>query len=129
MNDMDERKYLSLNGISSYKKSFLLSNDVWNIVVQWDALAKNTIGSQFVRAIDSISSNIAEGFGRYGKKDKVYFYRIARASTYESLDWLEKSKRRDFLSSERYDSIFGILKELPKDINTLIKYTRDRLVQ
>ena len=126
---MDERKYLSLNGISSYKKSFLLSNDVWNIVVQWDALAKNTIGSQFVRAIDSISSNIAEGFGRYGKKDKVCFYRIARALTYESLDWLEKSKRRDLISSERYDSIFGILKELPKDINTLIKYTRDRLVQ
>lgn len=125
---MDERKYLSLNDISSYKKSFLLSNDVWDIVVQWDALAKNTIGSQFVRAIDSISANIAEGFGRYGKKDKVYFYRIARASTYESLDWLEKSKRRDLLSSEQYDYIFGVLKELPKDINVLIKYTNDHLV-
>ena len=126
---MDERKYLSLNDISSYKKSFLLSNDVWDIVVQWGAFAKNTVGSQFVRAIDSISANIAEGFGRYGKKDKVYFYRIARASTYESLDWLEKSKRRDLISPERYDFIFRILKELPKDINALIKYTRDRLVQ
>ena len=126
---MDEKKYLTLNDISSYRKSFLLSNDVWDSVVCWDMFARNTVGSQFVRAVDSISANIAEGFGRYGKKDKVYFYRIARASTYESLDWLEKSKRRNHLSSERYEYIFGILKELPKDINTLIKYTRDRLVQ
>lgn len=126
---MDEKKYLTLNNISSYKKSFLLSNDVWDVVVRWDTLAKNTVGSQFVRAVDSISANIAEGFGRYGKKDKIHFYRIARASTYESLDWLEKSKRRLLLSPKRYECIFEILRELPKDINTLIKYTRDHLVQ
>ena len=75
----------------------------------------------------SITGNIAEGFGRYGKKDKVFFYRIARASVYESLDWLEKSKRRNLITEEDYTHIFKDLKELPKDINTLIKYTNDRL--
>lgn len=29
---------------------------------------------QIINAIDSISANIAEGFGRYGKKDKIKFY-------------------------------------------------------
>ena len=30
---------------------------------------------QYIRAIDSISSNLAEGFGRYHKKDKIHFYK------------------------------------------------------
>jgi len=30
--------------------------------------AKDTIGKQFARSVDSISANIAEGFGRYTKK-------------------------------------------------------------
>ncbi len=121
------QEYLTLNKISSYKKAFALSNVVWDIVTLWEVFARQTVGSQFARAIDSVSANIAEGFGRYGKKDKVFFYRIARASVYESLDWLEKSKRRNLIEEKDYEYIFKSLKELPKDINTLIKYTNDHL--
>ncbi|MBP9751399.1 MAG: four helix bundle protein [Candidatus Moranbacteria bacterium] len=124
---MEQERFLTLNKITAYKKSFALSNDIWGLVGKWDEFSKRTIGSQFVRAIDSVSANIAEGFGRYEKKDKVQFYRIARGSAYESLDWLEKSKRRKLLSEKEYGRIFLILKELPKDINTLIKYTNDHL--
>lgn len=124
---MDQKEFLTLNKISSYKKAFALSNFVWDIVTKWETFSRQTVGSQFTRAIDSASANIAEGFGRYGKKDKVFFYRIARASVYESLDWLEKSKRRSLLTEKDYNYIFNNLKELPKDINTLIKYTNDHL--
>ncbi len=119
--------YLKLNDISSYKIAFGLSNYAWDIIMKWDNFTKNTVGSQFVRAIDSISANIAEGFGRYGKKDKVYFYRIARASAYESLDWLEKCNRRGIISVKDYDHILKALKHMPKEINTLIKFTNDNL--
>lgn len=95
--------------------------------MKWDIFAKRTVGSQFVRSIDSISANIAEGFGRHGKKDKIVFYRIARASVYESLDWLEKSKRRNLIQEKEYKYVFQILKALPRDINSLIKYTNDNL--
>ncbi|MFA6402703.1 MAG: four helix bundle protein [Salinivirgaceae bacterium] len=57
--------YLKLNDISAYKIAFHLSNYVWDIVLTWDYFAKDTIGKQFVRSTDSISANIAEGFGRY----------------------------------------------------------------
>ncbi|MCF8235719.1 MAG: four helix bundle protein [Bacteroidales bacterium] len=72
-----EKKYLQLNDIGAYKKAFYLSNNVWNIVMDWDYFAKDTIGKQFVRSIDSISANIAEGFGRYSKRDKIKYYRIS----------------------------------------------------
>lgn len=77
---MSEGEYLTLNKVRVYKLSFALSNEVWEMIVEWDEFSKRSVGLQFVRAIDSISANIAEGFGRYGKKDKVHFYRIARAS-------------------------------------------------
>jgi four helix bundle protein len=120
-------EYLTLNKINAYRLAFSLSNDVWDIVMKWDDFQRKTVGSQFVRAIDSISANIAEGFGRYGKKDKVFFYRIARASSYESLDWLEKSKRRKLIDQKEYDRTFAALSSFPKEINSLIKYTNDRL--
>jgi four helix bundle protein len=67
-------KYLMLNDIGAYKISYHLSNKIWNVVIKWDFFAKDTIGKQFVRSVDSISANIAEGFGRYSKKDKILFY-------------------------------------------------------
>ncbi len=126
MAEKSEKKYLTLNQIGAYRKSFNLSNYGWDIIFKWDNFSKNTIGSQFVRSLDSISANIAEGFGRYGKKDKIVFYRIARASVYESLDWLEKSRRK-LIKEKDYEYIFSILQNFPKEINALIKYTNNNL--
>lgn len=39
--------------------------------------------SQIKRASTSIAANIAEGFGRKGKKDKLRFYNFSRASLLE----------------------------------------------
>jgi len=120
-------KYLQLNDIDCYKNSFALSNYVWDIIAKWDWFAKKTVGIQFVTAIDSIPANIAEGFGRYGKKDKIKFYYYSFGSTKESLDWNEKSKLRKLLSNEEYKHIFDELQILPKEIHQLIKFTNDKL--
>jgi four helix bundle protein len=119
--------YLMLNDISAYKMSFSLSNYVWEIVVGWNYFEKDTIGKQFVRSIDSISANIAEGFGRYGKKDKIHFYRYSFGSVKESLDWNEKAKERKLLSTEQYQYILKVLNNLPREINYLIKFTNEKL--
>jgi len=124
---MDTKKYLQLNDIDCYKEAFLLSNYVWTMVIQWDNFSKNTLGIQFVQAIDSISANIAEGFGRYGKKDKIKFYFYSFGSVKESLDWNEKSKIRKLIKTEEYEHIFSILQHSPKSIHQLIKYTNTKL--
>jgi four helix bundle protein len=116
-----------LNDLDAYKKSFALSNYVWKLVIKWDYFTKDTTGKQFVRAIDSISANIAEGFGRYNKKDKVKFYRYSFGSVKESLDWNEKAKIRLLLRDEEYKHIFKELNGLPKEINWLIKFTNQKL--
>lgn len=122
-----EKKYLRLNDINAYKISFNLSNYVWNIVVMWNYFAKDTIGKQWVRALDSNSSNIAEGFGRYGKKDKIKFYRYSFSSIKESMDWAQKAKVRKLITEEQYQYIMGELNKLPREINSLIKFTNEKL--
>ena len=122
-----EKKYLQLNNVSSYKISFHLSNYIWDIIINWDYFAKDTIGKQFTRSIDSISANIAEGFGRYNKKDKIKFYRYSFSSLKESLDWNEKARIRKLLTEEQYEYILKELNKLPRELNYLIKFTNEKL--
>ena len=125
----DEKNYLKLNDLEAYKIAFHLSNYIWEIVYpEWDFFAKKTIGVQMVNAVDSISANIAEGFGRYFKKDKINFYRYSKGSLKESFDWNEKARVRKLITGEQYKYIFGELEKLPKALNVLIKYTNDKLL-
>jgi four helix bundle protein len=120
-------KYLELNNISSYKKAFNLSNHVWDIVLKWDYFAKNTVGQQLVRSVDSISANIAEGFGRYTKKDKIKFYRISFGSLKETEDWLNKAFYRRLITKSQHHEINKTIQDLPREINSLIRFTNDKL--
>lgn len=124
---MEDKKFLRLTDIESYKISHHLSNKVWDIVLQWDYFAKDTVGKQLVRAVDSISANIAEGFGRYHKKDKVKFYRYSQGSTLESVNWIEKAYNRNLINEAQYKELLETLKSLPRQINHLIKFTNEKL--
>lgn len=120
-------KYLQLNDIDCYKRALNLSNYVWDIIIDWKWFAKQTVGVQFTTAVDSVSANIAEGFGRYGKKDKIKFYYYSFGSVKESLDWNEKSKTRKLLNKKQYEFILNELQTLLKEIHQLIKFTNERL--
>ena len=119
--------YLKINDIEAYNIGFTFSNKVWDFVLAWSYLAQKTIGAQFIDAADSISANIAEGFGRYHKKDKIKFYHYSRGSVLECIDWLEKSKVRNLITPGQYNELRNELEKLPKSINSLIKYTDQQL--
>ena len=121
------KKYLRLNDIEAYRVAFRLSNVVWDEVTGWDYFARDTVGKQFVRAMDSVSANVAEGFGRYHKKDKIKFYRYASGSLKECFDWNEKARTHNLLSQKAYDTIFTQLQDLPRALNQLIYYTNQTL--
>ena len=121
------KKYLEVKDISAYKISFDLSNYVWDVVIKWNYFSKDTVGRQLVRAVDSISANIAEGFGRYFKKDKINFYRYSYGSIIECFDWIEKANKRNLLKEKECQYILSELKKLPKEVNHLIGFTNKKL--
>lgn len=124
---MVSRNFLSLEQIHAYSISSSLSDNVWAIVSLWDHFNKQTLGAQYQRAIDSIAGNVAEGFGRFYKKDKQRFYYNARGSLFEARHWTEKANKRKLLSEEQYNMLIKQLELLPREINWLIKITEEKL--
>ncbi|WP_218919496.1 four helix bundle protein [Spirosoma aerolatum] len=66
---------------------------MWQAVISWDFFAKDTVGKQLVRSVDSVAANISEGFGRYRYKGNIHFCYIARGSPLETRTWIDKAKR------------------------------------
>jgi len=122
-----EKRFLQLNDLSCYNAAFLFSNKIWELVLKWDYFARDTIGKQFVNAADSISANIAEGFGRYHKKDKIKFYYYSFGSVKECTDWLNKAKSRNLISEQLFFELNDTIEKLPREIHQLIKFTDERL--
>lgn len=122
-----EKHFLTLVDIGAYNIALRLSNEVWDIVGGWEIFAKDTVGKQFVRSVDSISANIAEGFGRYAKKEKTQFFRYSMGSVRESLDWNAKALHRGLVNQEQHDHIQSVLLSLPREIHALINYYNTRL--
>lgn len=81
------REYLQLEEMDLYNLSLNLSSFSWNIYQRLNQQDKIVMGGQFVRAIDSIGANIAEGYGRYHYLDRIKFYYNARGSLFESKYW------------------------------------------
>lgn len=78
-----------------YQLAEQLSDIVWPMANTWNHVARDTIGKQLIRAVDSIGANLAEGSGRGTRTDNRRFAYIARGSLYETkhLAWTRLSKR------------------------------------
>jgi four helix bundle protein len=79
---------------------------------------------QIRRASNAISSNIAEGYGRYSYKEKIRYMHIARGETYELKQLIIRSYKKEYIKQESCDFIENKLIELIKSINGYIKYLR-----
>lgn len=121
------KKYLKLDDISAYKIATELSDLVYEIVSKWPWFDKRTLGVQYVKATDSIAGNIAEGFGRFHKKDKIKFFYNSRGSVFEAIHWTKKADKRKLITKEKLDKILSLLSQLPKEINNLIRLTNENL--
>ena len=83
-----------------YQQAEDISDQIWSLVLPWKPLARDTVGKQLIKAVDSIGANIAEGHGRYHIKENVRFLHIARGSLVETKFWMKRAHARDLLSDE-----------------------------
>ena len=75
---------------------------------------------QLESSATSVAMNIAEGKGRYSKKEYVHFLYISRGSLFETVTLLEIFKNQKWISQEQYNSLENQAEEICKMINSLI---------
>lgn len=90
MSDKREKRF---EQIISWKKARTLNAHIYQITLKSNFSKDFALRDQIRRASISISSNIAEGFGRKSKKEFIYFLNVAQASSYEVKSQLYKPRR------------------------------------
>lgn len=103
-----------------YRLAETLSEEIWQIVGTWSPLAKDTVGKQIIRSVDSIGANIAEGVGRGSFQDNKRFVKIARGSLYETQHWLRRAYCRQLLTQEQLDKLKPMVDELAPRLNAYL---------
>lgn len=111
---------MKLEDLEVYNLSMDLAEKIYDVIAEFDYFHKDTLGKQWIRAIDSVSLNLSEGFGRYTHKDSRVFSIIARGSLYESKTCLNKVFRRNIISEEVYNEILKEHNNLGIKLNNYI---------
>jgi|SRR6516165_2435730 four helix bundle protein len=111
----------SFVNLKVYQMAELLADKIWKIVCKWDSFARDTIGKQLVRGVDSIGANIAEGSGRGTFRDNRRFVLIARGSLFETRHWLRRAFARELLTVSQTREVKPIVENVGPMLNGFLR--------
>ncbi len=127
MNQESSTKIKEFTGLISWQSSYKLVLDIYSLTKKYPQHELYGLTSQLRRASVSISSNIAEGFGRYSYKEKLRFYYLAHGSLTEVKNLLLISKGLSYSTAKDLIKILSQLTETHKLLRGLIKSTESRI--
>lgn len=99
-----------------------LVSSIYSLTKSFPTEEQFGLTSQVRRCAVSVPSNLAEGCGRFHKKDSVHFFFIARGSLYELETQLYLSFDLHFLSEQELNRNLTQLETVRKLLNGLIRY-------
>ena len=112
--------------IISWKKARKLNKEIYRVTSHRNFSKDFSLRDQIRRASISISSNIAEGFGRKTKKEFIYFLNVAQASCYEVRSQLYLALDIDYLSKEEFKEMYHLCDEISRTLHGLIKHLENK---
>lgn len=115
--------------VIAWKSSYKLAIAVYRLTESFPRSESYGLTSQLRRAVVSISSNIAEGFGRTSVREKDQFYAIARGSLTEVQNQLLIAKGVGYIGERRYDQIETLCVETIKILSGLQKANKSKGVR
>ena len=114
-------EYIKLGDLEVYKTAIKISQECWSLYNKMDWQTKKIIGDQFIRSIDSMGANVAEGYGRYHYLDRIKFYYTSRGSLFEAKHWTFLLKTRKIITNQEYKYLLGNLEIFHRQLNKFIK--------
>jgi len=83
-------------------------------IKRWPKNEKDHLGDQLTRSIDSIGSNISEGYVRLHPKERLLFYSYAQGSIEESIFDIRRAFERGLLTRLEASTLSELLMKLSK---------------
>ena len=117
--------YKSFREMPVWKNAMELSIKIFKLTSSLPRSEDYGLTSQIRRSANSVSANIAEGFGRNTNKDKNQFYIIARGSAFETQNHLIYGNSVGYFENEISKIIMTNYDELIYGLNKLIKTLRN----
>jgi four helix bundle protein len=112
--------------IVSWKKARKLNKEIYRITSDNNFAKDFALRDQIRRASISISSNIAEGYGRKTDKEFIYFLNVAKASCYEVKSQLYLALDVNYLGKDMFNEVYAICDDISKTIYGLIKHLEQK---
>lgn len=105
MAEINNDRIKNFQDISCWQEAHDIALSIYQLTLKFPEDEKFALTNQMRRAAVSIASNIAEGFSRHTKNDKIHFYNIAQGSLTELHNQLIFSKDLGYIDSKQYDLI------------------------
>lgn len=110
----------SFKDLIVWQKSIEFANEIIDLTESLNTTRNHyRLVEQLEAAATSISMNIAEGKGRFSKKEFAHFLMIARGSLYETITLIEIFKLRSWISTEKFEQLESEANEIAIKINAL----------
>lgn len=111
----------TFSDLNAWKESYKLTLLIYEITNKFPRKEDYALTSQMRRAAISVTSNIAEGFSRRGKKEKVLFYTMSLGSITELQSQLLIADGVGYTNKSETTALSGQLTIAHKLVNGLIK--------
>ncbi len=107
----------SFENIIAWQKAHDFVLYVYRITKHFPEDEKFGITSQFRRAAVSIEANIAEGYKKLSKADKLRFFNIAQGSLEECRDYMLLTRDLEYLLNGEFELLLMKIEETSKFLN------------
>ena len=110
-----------------WQKGIELAVEIYRIIDSFPSKEKFSLTNQMQRSVISISSNIAEGWGRGTTKEYIYFLRIARGSLMELETQIIIAFKLKYLDQTDFNKTSDLIKTIAIMLNKLISKLKTKL--
>ena len=115
----------SFENLDAWKISLDFAEKIYIISKDFPKDEMYGLTSQIRRASLSISLNIAEGKGRYSKKEFKQFLFIARGSLYETITLIKLCVRLKYITKTHYNNLLIDCEKIQSKIAGLVNYSKE----
>ncbi|KKQ37323.1 MAG: Ribosomal protein S23 [Candidatus Woesebacteria bacterium GW2011_GWA1_37_7] len=114
-------KIKNFTDLNAWKEAHKLVLNIYRLVEKFPKKEQFILNSQIIRAVISITSNLAEGFGRRGIKEKIQFYYLAQSSLTEVQNQLIIAKDVYYINNIEFNKVWDQTIIVHKLISGLIR--------